>query len=414
METGAQRWNEGWRRMAQPFTILCLASYFKGALFLEECKRQGCRVLLVTEQKLEHEPWPRDAIDEFFLIPDVSKQPDILYGVSYLARTRQIDRIIALDDYDVETAAALREHLRTVGMGGTAARYVRDKLAMRVQARDKGVPVPAFVHVLNYDRLREFMERTPAPWVLKPRAEAGSMGIRKLYGPEEVWPALDELGDRQSYYVLEQFLPGDVYHVDSLVWEGEVVFAAGHRYGLPPMTVYQGGGVFVSATLPYGGEEDRALQTLNRQLIAALGMGRGATHAEYIRHREDGRFYFLEIGARVGGAGVDKLVEAASGINPWIEWAKLEVAHLRGESYQVPTLRRDYGGVMVSLARQEQPDTSAYADPEIVWRMDKKHHVGLVVAAPDYARVQALIAAYVPRIVSDFTAVEKPLDRPPA
>ena len=106
-------------------TILCMASYFKGGAFLEECKRLGCHTILITSQDLEHEAWPRHAIDEFFVMPFVNlfKQPDITYAVSYLARTRQINRIIALDDFDVETVADLREHLRIPGMGGSTSRW---------------------------------------------------------------------------------------------------------------------------------------------------------------------------------------------------------------------------------------------------------------------------------------------------
>ena len=212
-------------------TILCLASYFKGGLFLEECKRQGCHTILITTQDLEHEAWPRHAIDEFFMLPypNLARQPDITNAVSYLAREREIDRIIALDDYDVETVAELREHLRMPGMGGSTARYFRDKLAMRVQAREKGVPVPDFVHVLNYERLRTFMARVPGPWVLKPRSEASSMGIKKVNHADELWSLLNDLGDRQSYYVLEKFIPGDVFHVDSVVWNNRVVFAIGEQ-----------------------------------------------------------------------------------------------------------------------------------------------------------------------------------------
>lgn len=399
--------------MAHTPTILCLASYFKGGLFLEECKRLGCHTILVTEQKLEHEAWPRAVIDELFFMPDLAKQPDITHAVSYLARDRVLHSLIPLDDYDVETAAALREHLRLQGMGSSAARLFRDKLAMRVQAAAHAIPVPDFVHVLNYNSLAAYMERVPPPWVLKPRAEAGSMGIRKVHAADEVWSLLRDLGDRQSYYLLERFVPGDVYHVDSVIWDGEVVFAQAHKYGLPPMTVYQGGGVFASSTLPYGEEEDVALRTLNRQVIAALGMGRGVTHAEYIRSHDGGNYYFLEIAARVGGAGTDKLVEIASGVNPWREWARLEVATLTGQPYEPPARRHDYAGLMVTLARQEYPDTSAYHDPEVAWRMDRKHHVGMVVASPDYGRVQQLIGDYVPRFAADFTAVQAPLDRPP-
>jgi biotin carboxylase len=251
-----------------PPTILCLASYFKGGLFIEECKRQGAHTILVTTQAVEHEEWPRHAIDEFFMLPfpNLAKQPDITHAVAYLARGREIDRIVALDDYDVETAADLREHMRLPGMGASQARFFRDKLAMRTRAAEGGVPVPAFTPVLNYDRLRAFMADVPPPWVLKPRSEASSMGIKKIHDSEELWRTLDVLGDRQSYYVLERFVPGDVYHVDSVVWGGEVRFAAAHRYGIPPMAVYHGGGVFASTTIPHGSLEDHALRAINGQV----------------------------------------------------------------------------------------------------------------------------------------------------
>lgn len=391
-------------------TILCLASYFKGGAFIEECKRLGCRTILITSQDLEHEAWPREAIDEFFVMPFVNlfKQPDITYVVSYLARTRKIDRLIALDDFDVETAADLREHLRIPGMGCTTSRYFRDKLAMRVQANDEGIPAPAFVHVLNYDDLRTFMATVPGPWVLKPRSEASSMGIRKVNRSRELWPILDELGDRQSSYVLEKFVPGNVYHVDSIVWDKKVLFTVCSRYGQPPMAVYQGGGVFITGNLPYRTSEEQALQALNREVIAAMGMVRGVTHAEFIRSEADGVFYFLEIAARVGGANIDLMIEHATGINLWREWARLEVAHLRKEEYTPPPAREEYAGLVVSLARDPWPDTSAYQDPELVWRLHKEHHVGFIVASPEYERVQQLIASYAERIARDFMAVAPP------
>src|SRR5437763_11860908 len=115
----------------KPTTVLCLASYEKGAEFIREVQRHGARTILLTTPELEHGDWPRDSIDELFTMPDLSKVDDVVKGVSYLARTHDIHTIVALDDYDVETAAALREHLRLPGMGATTARLVRDKLAMR-------------------------------------------------------------------------------------------------------------------------------------------------------------------------------------------------------------------------------------------------------------------------------------------
>jgi carbamoylphosphate synthase large subunit len=391
-------------------TILCLASYYKGEAFLRECKRQGCRVLLVTVESLAAAGWPRDSIDDVFYLPDLYNREDVIKGISYLARTQPIDRIVPLDDYDVETAAVLREHLRIPGMGDTTARHFRDKLAMRVKARDHQILVPEFVHVLTYDRIRQYLERVPPPWVLKPRSEASAIGIKKADSPEQVWQLLEELGDRQSFYLLEQYVAGDIYHIDSIVSEREIVFAIPHKYGHPPMDVAHGGGIFTTRRVPDHSADAQALELLNRELITTLGLVRGVTHTEFIKGH-DGRFYFLETASRVGGANIAELVEASTGINLWAEWAKIEIG--RGEShYELPQHRDDYSGIIISLARQECPDTSDYTDKEIVWRLNKRYHAGLIVASPDPARVEHLLEEYTQRFLTDFHATAPLPNRP--
>lgn len=396
----------------QPVTILCLASYFKGTTFLTAAKAAGCRVVLVTRDKLHNEPWPWDSIDDVFYMPQLAKQPDIIYAIAYFMRGKAVDQIIPLDDYDVLTVAALREHFRLPNMGESVMRHFRDKLAMRVTARQEGFRVPAFTAVFNYDQLREFMGRVPPPWLLKPRAEAGAMGIKRMDYSEMLWRKLDELGDLQSYFLLEQYVAGPVYHVDAIVWQGKVVFATAHQYLQPPIDVAHDGGVFVTRTLPRKDKETKALIKLHNQLILALGMVRGVAHTEFIKG-PDGEFYFLETAARVGGANIEQLVEASSGINLWAEWAKLESAALRGQDYQVPADKGVYAGVMICLARQEWPDLSGYQDPEIVYRVHKQQHAGLIVASPQHERVEQLIRDYSQRFAYDFLAVAPPLDTAP-
>ena len=398
---------------SRPLTILCLASYEKGAEFMRECKRQGCRVLLLTSESIANADWPRDSIDEVFLIPDDNKKwklDDCIKGVSYLARTEAMDRIVPLDDFDLETAAALREHLRVPGMGDTTTRYFRDKLAMRLRAQEAGIAVPEFIHVLNYSLLSEFMARVPAPWLIKPRFEASATGIRKINSPDELWAAVEELGDRQSYHVMERFVPGDIFHVDSIVSEKDIIFAEVNRYGSPPLHVTHEGGVFTTATVERGSEDECALLELNRAVLKAMGLVRGVSHTEFIKGHMDGRFYFLETSARVGGANIVELVEAATGINLWQEWAKIEIA--RGETdYKLPELRNDYAGLIVSLARQKHPDTSAYKDEEIVFRLNKSYHAGLIVKSPDQARVAHLLEDYTKRFYRDFFAKQPAPER---
>jgi hypothetical protein len=394
--------------MTLPVTILCMASEHKGDAFVRECKRQGARVLLLTEEKWAKEAWPMESIDERFLMADLSQRQEVLHAVSYLARAHTIDRIVALDDYDVGTAAALREHLRLPGMGDTTARHFRDKLAMRLQAQAAGVPVPDFSPILNHDDLRRYLERVPPPWVLKPRFEAGAVGIQKVDDAEMVWRIVDGLGDRQSYYLLERFLPGAVFHVDTLSWERELLFAVASVYGRPPLAVSHEGGVFTTRTLPHESEEAQTLRQATGKLMDALGFVRGAAHTEFIRAEADGRFYFLETAARVGGANIADLVEKAGGVNPWVEWARIEVAQARGEPYRLPEFRQDSAGLLVCLARQAYPDLSAYDDPEVVWRLHKEYHAGLIVAAPDPERVKTLLEGYARRFAADFLTVQPP------
>jgi biotin carboxylase len=397
---------------SRPLTIFCITTYEKGQEFMRQCKRQSCRVLLLTAEKLKNAGWPHESLDDIYYLPEDIAVADIVKAVTHLARSEKLDRIVALDEYDMETAATLREHLRIPGMGLTTMRYFRDKLAMRMRALEKHVRVPDFVPVVNHGDICYYLDHVPGPWVLKPRQEASAIGIKKFHNAEELWPLLEQLGDKQSGYLIEKFVPGDVYHVDSVVSENEVVFANVSKYGKPPMNVAHGG-VFTTCTVPRGGAADQSLRAVNCDLIAALGLVRGVAHAEFIQAHEDKNFYFLECAARVGGAYINEMVEAATGINLWREWARIEVAGGDG-SYKLPPVCEDYAGVILSLARQETPDTSAYNDPEICLRIKKHHHAGLLLKSADPHRIPQLFEDYARRFAEDFLAVQPPRDKPTA
>jgi biotin carboxylase len=395
----------------RPITILCVSSYEKGQEFLRTCKRIGCTVYLLTVEKLRDADWPRDSIDEMFFMPEELPLQGLINAVSYAARTRHIDRIVALDEFDMENVAALREHLRLPGIGLTTIRYFRDKLAMRARAREMGVLVPEFIHVLNHEDLSEFMKHVPGPWLLKPRSQASGIGMRKIEQPEQLWPWLDQLGDYQSEYLIEQFIPGSVYHVDGIVSESKVQFAEAHAYGAPPLDTSHQGGVFTTHTLPRDSADTHELKQIHQKLVDGLGLVRGVTHSEFLQARHDNRFYFIEIAARVGGAYISDVIAAATGINLWREWARLEVGAGK-QPYQLPQTRNDYAGVILSLARQEHPDTSRYTDPEIVYRISKYHHAGFVLKSPEPHRIESLLASYSRRFESDFLAKAPIPDKP--
>jgi hypothetical protein len=198
--------------------------------------------------------------------------------------------------------------------------------------------------------------------------------------------------------------------VDSIVYEREVRFAVASGYGRPPLDVAQGGGIFTTSILERGSEKEQQLLELNEDLLKGLGMVRGVNHTEYIIGH-DGRIYFLETSARVGGAHIAELVEMATGLNLWAEWARVEVAGGKTD-YDPPAPRQDYAGLLVTLAKQEHPDTSAYQYPELAWRMNRPNHVGFIVKSESPARVSELLNELTGRVQQDFWAYAPPKDKP--
>jgi biotin carboxylase len=392
----------------QPLHILCISSFFKGERFLEASKALGNKVYLVTSEKLRHEAWPWEAIDEVFYMAEENQGKwnlkHLIGGIAYQMRQTKFDAVVALDDFDVEKAAHVREHFRIGGMGETTVRYFRDKLAMRMKAQEEGVDVPAFTGLFHDADIAAYTQNVPAPWMIKPRFAASATGITKVYSVEELWYHLEELGEERHNYLLERFSPGDVYHVDTLNVDGKVVFSRASQYLDTPFEVAHGGGIFRSMTVDFSSEEAEALRQHNEKVLQAFGMKHGASHSEFIKDRENGKYYFLETSYRVGGANLAEMVEASSGINLWQEWARIEDALRRGEEYQLPAVRHDYGGIVVSLSRYLHPDTSSFADEEICWRMHKDWHIGLIVNSPDQERVRNLLDHYTQRIGAEFHA----------
>lgn len=402
--------------MNKNLTFLCIASYFKGAEFLRQAKKEGAKVILLTDKKLEHADWPREFIDEVIMMDSeelgVWNMEHLISGLAYKMRTEKIDRIVAMDDFDVEKAAELREHFRIPGMGQTTYRYFRDKLAMRMKAQEEGISVPAFSSLFNDAEIHEYTQNVPAPWMVKPRGEASAAGIKKVNSTEELWQVLERLGDARHTFLIEKFTPGVVYHVDAVTTDGKIVFARGSEYLDTPMEVAHGGGIFRTVTVPYNSKDDKGLKSAHKKLMKAFGMNYSASHSEFIKSNEDGKFYFLETASRVGGAHIAEQLEASSGMNIWAEWAKLEIAKANNTTYKFPKVENLYAGLIVSLARDKHPDMSSFNDPEVYWNISKEYHIGFIVKSDSRERVLELLDNYAQRIAKDFHASLPAADKP--
>ncbi len=390
--------------------FLCVCTYYKAHDFFRYCKKEGNKVFLLTRKKLEHEAWPWDSIDDVFYIDDWQHE-HVVAGIAFQFRSIRFDRFVALDDLDVERVARLRETFRMPGMGDTTAKLFRDKLAMRIEARDRGINVPLFTNIFHDEDVNQFADNVPAPWLIKPRSEASAAGIKKVHSKDELWSIIHGLGDERHLFLLEQFAPGDVFHVDCLNHSDTVVFARASRYLDTPFEVAHGGGIFRSITLAVGSKEEREMLKANNKVMRAFGLKHGASHTEFIKSHATGEIFFLETSSRVGGANIAEMVEIASGVNLWGEWARIETAVLKKEKYKLPPIHSGNAGIVVSLSRYESPDTSEFQDEEIKWRIKKSWHIGFIVSAGEQKRVISLLDDYTARIAARYHASAEAPDK---
>jgi biotin carboxylase len=390
--------------------IAIIASDFKGVEFIEECHEAGWRVTLVTRKKLLDSAWPWTAIADVRQVENDAGVLDYVRAVTNLAGSMAIDKVVGLDEFDVLTAAMTREHLNLPGMSRSFALRFRDKLTMRTIAQSAGIPCPEFTGAFNAEQIHEFLETVPQPWIIKPRHEVSAFGIRKCTTAEEAWTVLNDLDNRNSWrdhpsqFLIERFVEGKVFHVDSVVDGGKVVAAGVSQYGTTPYNISHHGGVFTSYITPYRSKERKQLEVMNRALLMAFGYERGVAHAEFLQSDETGEFFLLEVACRVGGAYIANALEYACNFNLWREWAKLEIASDEGP-YKLPKIKKEFAGVTLALANTETPDTSAYDDPEIAYRIQKPRHVGFVLHAKKQDRIDELLSTYSERIANDFLTI---------
>ncbi|MFN0278985.1 MAG: ATP-grasp domain-containing protein [Pyrinomonadaceae bacterium] len=390
--------------------IVCIASEHKGTEFLEEAKRAEWHVTLVTRKNLLDYDWGWQTIDDVSPVEPEATQMDYVRAVTNIAGSQGIDRIVGLDEFDVLTAAMAREHLNLPGMSQSHAVRFRDKLTMRNIAYQAGIPCPEFIGAFNMDEITEFLASVPAPWVVKPRHEVSAFGIRKCETAQDVWDVLTDLDNRHNWrdhpsqFLIERFVEGRVFHVDSVTNGGKVVACGVSQYGTTPFKVSHYGGVFTSSIVPYRAKERKELETLNRALLMAFKYDQGVSHAEFLQCDETGEFYLLEVACRVGGAYIANVLEHACGFNLWREWAKLETA-TDEKPFRLPELRKDFAGIALALANVDEPDTSHYTDAEIVYKVNKTKHVGLIFRSEKQKRIDELINLYTERITNDFLAV---------
>ena len=391
--------------------ILAVSHFCKGERILKTFQELGCRTVLLSRADRKDRPWPRHLVDEIFFVEDFRNRRDVLNAVSYLQQDRDFKIVAPLDEFAVGTCATIRAHLACPGLCEGTTRKVRDKLTMRCVAKDHGIPIPPYCGFNNKQKISELLAKTNGPWMLKHRSAGGSVHIRKLHHPNEAWEHYRKLGDARSNYILEEFVPGEVYHVDTIIHEGKFLLEVPGQYLTTPFDTWNSGGVFAAKTVARKSALAKKLLKLNRQVIQAMGVRNGVNHAEFLGVADN--LQFLEVAARVPGSNLDQLSRAATGVDLFRESAKIQFSRVTDRPYEIPKFRYKEAGIVQCLAREEQPDIGDLAGiPERTWSLSEDHHAGMAFASTKSDRIDKLTTEMMQTFADKFLAV-LPATEPP-
>jgi biotin carboxylase len=233
-------------------------------------------------------------------------------------RAGGFERVLCLSEFDLLTGAALRERYDVPGDDVERTLNFRDKPRMKQVLGARGVRVPGFREVDGPQDVAEFAAAAEGGLMLKPRSGAASQGCLALPRGTDLAEALAGL-DLRGYEV-EEFLDGPIWHVDGLMYQGELRLGRASRY---INTCYDfAHGTPLGSVVQAGALADQVVD-FARHCLQVLGMADGIFHLEVIETASG--LAFLEVGARVGGGEIPFTFRDVYGVDLLGDWVQMEL-----------------------------------------------------------------------------------------
>ncbi|MEV8629377.1 ATP-grasp domain-containing protein [Streptomyces sp. NBC_01268] len=308
----------------------------------EAAERAGIDLVLVPrpDEEVRADRLPPGVVELLPLDPDGDRA-----GALELLRARHAARpfqgITTLYDPMVPFVAEAAELLGLPGIGHDTALGAQDKRLMRERLAAAGLNVPGFVRIEGPDPEPGLAAagRLGFPVVVKPAHGYSSLGVTRADSPAALRDVVAEvrrvcaekLDDPAAALVVEEYLDGPEFAVESLAYGGEVrVLSVGYK-GEPVGPYFEESVYRAPDTLPAAVREAVVREVTAAH--AALGIGEGPTHTE-LRLRGGHTPYLLEMGARIGGSGASHYV----------------ASHVSGTDLAAEALRIAVGGAPSSSA----------------------------------------------------------------
>jgi len=316
--------------------------------FVRALASVGARVIGIGERdKSTLDDDLRRWLTHYEQIGNVTDEAQLTRAVRWLQGRAKIERLEAVVEAHVMSAARVREACGIPGTSVETTFLCRDKPAMKEALRKAGVPCAQSIGSSDPAEIRDFAAKVGFPLVVKPRDAAGASGTYKVDDDHELGQALAVCGvsSHGRSVAVEEFIEGHEGFYDTISIDGKVVHEfVSHYYPnvLEAMRTRWISPQFIATNRVDAAPGYAELKEMGQRVIDALGIGTSATHMEWFYGPKG--LKFSEIGCRPPGVRAWDLYAAGNEIDIYREWA-MAVVHKRPSQ----TLSRRFAAGIIAL-----------------------------------------------------------------
>lgn len=270
-------------------------------------------------------------------------QTIVLMKIKQIWNEMPFDRIFAIDEFDIEIAAAVRKYYQLPGQSEESSCFFRDKLVMNRHIRDCGLKAPITESVKTLFDVYLFAEKVGYPIIVKPISGAGTTRTVKIDSVDEVRKVIDFEFEKEQF-IVQNFISGDLYHIDALVIEDKVKFIKTSQYLFPTIDHFKNRS---TASVQLTESEAVIFTKYTQELLEMIPLPHTTLlHLEVFYDGQD--IYFLEIASRLGGGGIHATLIEQFGIDPLYMQLLAELKEMEKIPDFVERCPSSYGQIMVA------------------------------------------------------------------
>ncbi len=220
--------------------------------------------------------------------------------------------VIAIYEFDILLASLLREKFGLEGQSYKSALDFRNKVLMKQKAQQNGLKTPAFAEIKTVFDLLDFIETYSYPVFVKPIDKAGSVNTTKISNEHDLKKFLQK--GIPSNIEVEEFIDGEMYHVDGIVINGELKLISASTLLEGGTSIFAGGhlsGNLLDEKNPLSSR----LINYTIKLLESLDTPKTTTFHCELFHTIQDEIVLCEIASRTGGTRINTVNHVAYGVN---------------------------------------------------------------------------------------------------